>query len=153
MASLSFCLCHGLYTLHTKCTGARKQSRSQGCTDKLNSSTWLGLALSSTKDKKLIGQVKRTDRISKKAEHEALKVHKWLQPSSAGYLESEGAEKTWQFQQSAIVQVCIQQKCLLLVANCMWIYTSHSMLFAIELQPRCQCMAMHGRAPWSLSCQ
>jgi U3 small nucleolar RNA-associated protein 7 len=78
----------------------------KGRKDEPGPSNLLGIAVRGLKDKKLKGQLKRTERKSSQAEKDAQKAQEWLQPSDAGYVEAEGAERTWQFQQSALVQVC-----------------------------------------------
>jgi hypothetical protein len=78
----------------------------QGSKGKAGPPNVLGVAVRGLKDKKLKGQVTRTNRKSSQAELDAQKVQEWLQASDAGYVEAEGAERTWQFRQSALVQVC-----------------------------------------------
>ena len=67
-----------------------------------------GIAVRQIQDKKLKGTLRRTEKITNNAAKEAKKVYEWLRPADAGTLEAEGVEKTWQFQQRDIVQVCAQ---------------------------------------------
>lgn len=53
-------------------------------------------------DKKLKGKLKLTERLVGDATVEAARANAWLLPEESGYLEAEGLEKTWNFQQRDI---------------------------------------------------
>ncbi|EEF31253.1 WD-repeat protein, putative [Ricinus communis] len=55
------------------------------------------------KDKKLKGQLSVREQIYGKSAQTAAKTDKWLLPSTGGYLEAEGTEKTWRIKQDDIL--------------------------------------------------
>lgn len=55
-------------------------------------------------DKKLKGKMLHTENLLRESNKAAAKINEWLKPSDAGYLEAEGMERTWRFQQSEILQ-------------------------------------------------
>lgn len=55
-------------------------------------------------DKKLKGRLRYTEGVVRDAQSQAAKVDEWLLPNEAGGLEAEGMERTWRFQQQAIVK-------------------------------------------------
>eukprot|EP00873_Tetraselmis_striata_P008187 jgi/Tetstr1/428451/TSEL_018464.t1 len=54
-------------------------------------------------DKKLKGKLKLKERLVGDATVQAARANEWLLPESGGYLEAEGLERTWNFQQRDIV--------------------------------------------------
>ncbi|GLC43907.1 hypothetical protein PLESTB_000921800 [Pleodorina starrii] len=60
--------------------------------------------LKSITDKKLKGKLKRTEAVFASSQKKAAQINEWLLPASAGTLEAEGIERTWNFKQEAIVQ-------------------------------------------------
>ncbi|CAH2071563.1 unnamed protein product [Thlaspi arvense] len=63
-----------------------------------------GANLELLKDKKLKSQLASREKIYGKSAKYAAKIEKWLLPASAGYLETEGLEKTWRVKQTDIAK-------------------------------------------------
>ncbi|KAH0943927.1 hypothetical protein HID58_003564 [Brassica napus] len=63
-----------------------------------------GANLESLKDKKLKTQLASREKLYGKSAKAAAKIEKWLLPASAGYLETEGLEKTWRIKQTDIAK-------------------------------------------------
>uniref|UniRef100_A0A7S0V4M6 BING4 C-terminal domain-containing protein n=1 Tax=Polytomella parva TaxID=51329 RepID=A0A7S0V4M6_9CHLO len=53
-------------------------------------------------DRKLKGKLRHTENVFKESQKKAAKINEWLLPESSGYLEAEGAERTWQAKQEDI---------------------------------------------------
>ncbi|EFJ50965.1 hypothetical protein VOLCADRAFT_103611 [Volvox carteri f. nagariensis] len=60
--------------------------------------------LKSITDKKLKGKLRRAEAVFASSQKKAAQINEWLLPASAGTLEAEGIERTWNFKQEAIVQ-------------------------------------------------
>mmetsp|Transcript_23008 Transcript_23008/g.74982 ORF Transcript_23008/g.74982 Transcript_23008/m.74982 type:complete len:553 (-) Transcript_23008:45-1703(-) len=56
------------------------------------------------KDRKLKGQLERTEGELERVTATAAKVERWLLPSEAGVLEAEGMERTWRFSQQEVAE-------------------------------------------------
>ncbi|KAF3529369.1 hypothetical protein DY000_02043527 [Brassica cretica] len=63
-----------------------------------------GANLESLKDKKLKTQLASREKLYGKSAKAAAKIEKWLLPASAGYLETDGLEKTWRIKQTDIAK-------------------------------------------------
>ncbi|KAL0817355.1 hypothetical protein Bca101_073799 [Brassica carinata] len=63
-----------------------------------------GANLETLKDKKLKTQLASREKLYGKAAKAAAKIEKWLLPASAGYLETDGLEKTWRVKQTYIAK-------------------------------------------------
>lgn len=63
-----------------------------------------GVAVSKVANKALRGRLRHAEHTQNTAVKDAKKVYEWLQPTSGGYLEAEGLERTRQFKQQDIVQ-------------------------------------------------
>jgi U3 small nucleolar RNA-associated protein 7 len=61
-----------------------------------------GANLETLKDKKLKTQLASREKLYGKSAKAAAKIEKWLLPAEAGYLETEGLEKTWRVKQTDI---------------------------------------------------
>ncbi|KAG2498320.1 hypothetical protein HYH03_003580 [Edaphochlamys debaryana] len=62
-----------------------------------------GVDLKAIGDKKLKGKLRRSEDVISKSQKKAAAINEWLLPASAGALEAEGVERTWNFRQDAIV--------------------------------------------------
>ncbi|EPS62881.1 hypothetical protein M569_11907, partial [Genlisea aurea] len=58
--------------------------------------------LQGLRDKKLKGQLAVREALYGRSAQAAAKAEKWLMPSEAGFLETEGVEKTWEVEQEDI---------------------------------------------------
>ncbi|KAF8106611.1 hypothetical protein N665_0137s0062 [Sinapis alba] len=63
-----------------------------------------GANLETLKDKKLKTQLASREKLYGKSAKAAAKIEKWLLPASAGYLETDGLEKTWRIKQTDIAK-------------------------------------------------
>ncbi|WZZ62666.1 hypothetical protein YC2023_062773 [Brassica napus] len=63
-----------------------------------------GANLETLKDKKLKTQLASREKLYGKSAKAAAKIEKWLLPASAGYLETDGLEKTWRVKQTDIAK-------------------------------------------------
>ncbi|KAF3583585.1 hypothetical protein F2Q69_00032028 [Brassica cretica] len=63
-----------------------------------------GAKLETLKDKKLKTQLASREKLYGKSAKAAAKIEKWLLPASAGYLETDGLEKTWRVKQTDIAK-------------------------------------------------
>ncbi|CAF1935568.1 unnamed protein product [Brassica napus] len=63
-----------------------------------------GANLETLKDKKLKTQLASRENLYGKSAKAAAKIEKWLLPASAGYLETDGLEKTWRVKQTDIAK-------------------------------------------------
>ncbi|XP_010486667.1 PREDICTED: probable U3 small nucleolar RNA-associated protein 7 [Camelina sativa] len=61
-----------------------------------------GADLETLKDKKLKTQLASREKLYGKSAKTAAKIEKWLLPAEAGYLETDGLEKTWRVKQTDI---------------------------------------------------
>ncbi|GFR46860.1 hypothetical protein Agub_g8501 [Astrephomene gubernaculifera] len=59
--------------------------------------------LKSITDKKLKGKLRRVEGVIQASQKKAAKINEWLLPASAGTLEAEGVERTWNFKQESVV--------------------------------------------------
>ncbi|PNW74954.1 hypothetical protein CHLRE_12g502800v5 [Chlamydomonas reinhardtii] len=62
-----------------------------------------GVDLKSITDKKLKGKLRRAENVFAASQKKAVQISEWLLPASAGALEAEGVERTWNFKQQDIV--------------------------------------------------
>ncbi|PNH04286.1 putative U3 small nucleolar RNA-associated protein 7 [Tetrabaena socialis] len=62
-----------------------------------------GVDLSVIKDKKLKGKLRRAEGVFSASQKKAVQITEWLLPATAGTLEAEGVERTWNFKQVDIV--------------------------------------------------